>query len=266
MSAERSPPLPTVLRWLARGLFAAALAAALFGWWRRDRVRARVPAPAPYRAEPLAIDWRRERFRPWSSAEDGVRLEHPERFEPVRGFGRFTSRDLKDGLVETDVVAFRCGAPRAVIVVALYQSPRARSFEEWVSLARAEPEPPQPAPPAAGPFRGPAPAAFSMEFGGSHRSFRRLRLGERSALAVEARGAVQYPARGNPRMELWHFESRLVALGDRAARITAGVHTDQHAAAAPGLRRTLDSFRWEPSTPLGLPPGAPGPIRPPDRR
>jgi len=237
-SGPPRPALPrTVLRWLARALLLAALAAALHGWWLR-RARARRPAVAPVATlhpKPAAIDWRRERFVRWESPEDGVALEVPERFEAVRGVGRFTSRALVGGLLETDVVAFRSGEPRGVVVVALYDSPRRRSWPEWAAMARADP-----------PQEPQDPGSFASEFGGTARRFAPARQGARAALAIAARGAVRYPARGAEEWEVWEFRSRLVAEGSRAARVTAGLHADHFAACLPVVERVLESFRWSP--------------------
>jgi len=237
-------PGPQRLRAFARVLTAGAFGSLVYLIWANADEMHRPPpaAGAPLRLSPLEIDWSREPFQQWGSAEDGVALVYPSRFEAVRGLGRFTSRDLRDGLTETDVVAFRSMEPRAVIVVAAYRAARPLGREAWVKLAKAPGGPP-PEPGVR------APSAFSMEFGGSAKTYRRLRIDGREALAVSARGAVKYPARGNERMELWQFESRLLAEGERAVRITAGVHLDHAATAAPAFDRVLASFRWTPERP-----------------
>lgn len=228
---------PRRLRLTARILFAAALVSMGFVIYRRRQTQ-QAPPP-PLRVAPLALDWTRELFQPWTSVEDGIALEYPARFEPVRGFGRFTSRKVAGGLVEEDLVAFRSMAPRGVIVVALYRAPRPLTWEEWRKLVLADRGAPPPAKPG-------APTPFAAEFGGSDYIDRLTTAGDRPALAVQARGAVKYPIRGSETMELWQFESRLVAQDARAVRITAGIHSDQAASARPALQRTLNSFRWKP--------------------
>ena len=224
------------LKWAARCLFVAAALAAAHGFWlRRSR-----PAEAHVeglRQAPVSIAWTREEWATWESAEDGIRVRHPARYDTVRGFGRFTSRDIEGGIFESDVVAFRSNEPRSVITIAAYKAPKPLSWEEWTALAKAA----LPAVPARDPR---APTPLAAEFGGSDRAFRTLDVAGRPMLAVTARGPVRYPLRGNDRWEMWHFESRLVAEGDRAIRITAGVHVDQHAGARQGLERTLESCRW----------------------
>src|SRR5438067_9467718 len=127
------------LKWLARACFAAAVLALAYGLWLRRAAPSAAPtAPQPVREKPLAIDWGREPFREWSSPEDGFRLLYPARFDPERGFGRFTSRDIAGGIVETDMVAFRSMQPRSVIMIAGYQAPRPLSWDEWISLAKDE--------------------------------------------------------------------------------------------------------------------------------
>jgi hypothetical protein len=254
----RNPPF-NWLSWLARGLFVAAVLAAGYGMWLK---RAATPSGHPAAAEaqalrksPIAIDWPREEFLSWSSAEDGIEIRYPARFDAVRGFGRFTSRDVEGGIEEggieeTDVVSFRSSEPRAVIVVAAYRAARPLTWEEWTSLAKENPPPQPPDPDPQTPDPRPQigrqlpPSPFALEFGGSDREFRETRAGERPALAVSARGAVKYPIRGNEQWELWRFESRLVAEGDAAVRVTAGVHHDHYEGAREGLERALESFRW----------------------
>jgi hypothetical protein len=235
-TAPRPNALSISLKWTARFLFAASVFAVGYGIWYGRTHPVTAPAEA-LRQKAVSIDWSREPFQHWTSPEDGVEVTYPSRYEAVRAFGRFTSRDLVGGLVETDVVAFRSAEPRSVILIAGYKSPRPLAWEEWIALAKEEVQV------ASGPGK---PSSFSAEFGGSDKTYRRVKAGDRSALAVSATGAVKYPIRGNEQMELWRFESRLVAQGDTAVRITAGVHSDQYAATRPGLERTVESFRWSP--------------------
>jgi len=241
MSQEASPkPAPNAwsrgLQWAARVVFAAALVAAV------SRLRpAQPPAGppvAPLRKVPVAIDWPREPFATWTSVEDGIALEYPTRYDAARAFGKFTSRDIAGGIVENDVVAFRSGEPRSVIVIALYRASKPLSWPEWTALAKT------PVPTPAPGSRDPSP--FGGEFGGSDKQYREVRQGDRTMLAVSAKGAVKYPIRGNEQMELWRFESRLAAQGSAAVRITAGAHADQWEGTRAGLERTLESFRWTP--------------------
>jgi hypothetical protein len=209
-------------------------------------IQRRPPEPVPsgnqvaVRAPAVNIDWSREAFLTWKSLEDGVSLEYPARYEAMRGFGRFTSRSLAGGLTEMDVGAFRTTVPRSVIAVATYRAAKPLAWDEWIQLAKAP----------YGPTKTPSPASalslFAAEFGGSDKEYRRLTLDGRPGLEVTAKGAVQYPLRGSERWEMWRFESRLFADGDRAARLTAGVHEDQWPGAREGLRRTVESFRWKP--------------------
>jgi hypothetical protein len=221
----------------ARVLFGFALV--LAGWTVMKRRSERMTAAPAGPPAPLAIAWDRELFAEWKSEEDGITVLHPERFDTVRGFGRFTSRKVADGIEEVDVAAFRSMAPRAVITLATYRAEKARTWEQWVALAKQDLGAPPPSDPK-------TPSPFSAEFGGSDGEYRIVPQGEREALAVSARGAVRYPARGNETMELWHFESRLVAEGDRAVRVTAGVHQAHWEQARPGMDRVLASFRWIP--------------------
>jgi hypothetical protein len=231
-------PWTLLLKWLARGFFAAAVLAVLYGAWLGHTRPQKEPE---VRQAAVHVDWAREPFSRWTSVEDGVELLYPgRRYDAVRGFGQFTSRDVAGGIQETDIVAFRSAAPRSVIAVAAYKAPRPLSWDEWVALAKG-PVSSNSQPPAPN-----APAPFSAEFGGSDQAFRMTTVGGRQALAVSARSAVRYPIRANTQMELWQTESRLVAQGDRAVRITAAVHTDHYEAARPGLERTLESFRWNP--------------------
>lgn len=230
------------LRLASRALLVAAFAWAVYTVWTRSTEVRRPPAGKEHslRLPPPRIDWGREPFKNWASPEDGIELQYPARYEAVRGLGTFTSRVLREGLTETDVAAFRCAEPRSVIVAAAYRSPRPRTWKEWTALARAGPgPPPDPA--------SDEPSAFAMEFGGSDREYHTVAVTGVPCMAVSARGAVKYPARGNDQMELWRFESRLFARGERAVRVTAGVHEDHYAAALPGLERVLESFRWSPA-------------------
>jgi hypothetical protein len=239
---------------MARGFFVAAVAAVGYGFWLKKQRPPETEGPVQVKA--ITIDWSREEFRQWSSPEDGLSVSYPARYDAVRGFGRFTARDLQDGLEEQDAVAFRTGEPRSVITVATYRSEKPRSWEEWVALAK-RPTPQITTPPPTQKQRGLLgiplgeklpPSPLSAEFGGSEMEFRQVKVGNRPALAVTARGAVRYPLRTNEIMELWRFESLLLAEGTRAVRITAGVHADQYQATEPGLRRTLNSFRWTPAS------------------
>jgi hypothetical protein len=124
--------------------------------------------------------------------------------------------------------------------VAGYKAPKPMSWEEWMRLAKA-PYGPTEKPAAAG-----TDSLFAAEFGGSEKHYRRITVDGRDGLEVAAKGAVQYPLRGSERWEMWHFESRLFAEGDRAIRITAGVHQDQWPGTREGLQRTVKSFRWAP--------------------
>jgi hypothetical protein len=231
------------LRWLSRLVLAAGLMVAGLTWGP-GLLHPRAPSPAlvtvtdPLRKQPVQIDWSREQFRQWSSPEDGVAVTYPARYDATRAFGRFTSRDLSGGITEQDVVAFRSGQPRSVIIVAAYKAPHPLTWAQWVALAKHEPAPTPP--------QQAAPTAFPYEFGGSQRVYAPARVSGRAALAVSGEGALKYPMRGNQQMELWRFESRFTAEGDTAVRITAGVHADQYAGAREGLEKTLDSFRWTP--------------------
>jgi hypothetical protein len=259
--AATGTPLSRALRWTARGFFAAALLAAGYGFWLRRQPPPPTPAAAQgARPEALAaIDWAREPFQPFAIAEVGISLLHPARFDVNRGFGRFTSRDLAGGIKETDLAAFRCARPRAVIAVASYRAPREMTWSQWLALARAPLRPPVPEGSTPG-ARPPAPS-LSSEFGGSDLAYRSERVEGRAWLRVSGRGALRYPVRGNDRWEVWRFESRFAAEGHAALRITAGVHADHHAAAREGLERALASFRWEPRSERrrehseGAPPG-----------
>ena len=245
-------PLTPLLKWISRAFFVAAVAALGYGFWLRQHKPADPEEPVQVKA--VKIDWSREPFSTWESKEDGIQLSYPTRYDAVRGFGRFTARDLQDGIEEQDAVAFRTGEPRSVITIATYRSQQPRTFDEWVALAK-RPVPTLTTPPPADTQRGPLglnlgkalpPSPLGAEFGGSDLQFRRTEAGGLPALAVTARGAVRYPLRTNEVMEMWRFESLLIAEGMRAVRITAGVHADQYAATEPGLRRTLASFRWTP--------------------
>lgn len=247
-------PLTPLLKWIARFFFVAAVAALGYGFWLRQNRPPETEGPVQVKA--LKIDWSHEEFRQWESQEEGIQLSYPARYDAVRGFGRFTARDLQDGIEEQDAVAFRTGEPRSVITVATYRSQQPHTLDEWIALAK-RPVPKVTAPPPAEAQRGPLglnlgqklpPSPLGAEFGGSDMEFRRTEVGGRPALAVTARGAIRYPLRTNDLMEMWRFESLLVAEGTRAVRITAGVHADQYAATEPGLRRTLTSFRWTPPT------------------
>lgn len=220
------------LRWAARGVFGAAVLVLGLLIWRQARERPSAPAPIVSNAPAIHIDWTREPFTEWKGEDPDVILQYPLRYEAVRGFGRFTSRDMAQGMKETDVVAFRSAAPRSVITIAAYKAPRALSWPEWTALARLEQRDGKGAP------------TLAEEFGGSERVYKEIRQGDRPALAVSARGGVRYPVRGSEAWELWKFESQFVAEGDRAVRVTAGVHVDQYAAALPGFRKVLESFRW----------------------
>ena len=224
------------LKWLARVFFVAALAAAVYGrLLHRSRTEKPQPAPPP----PVAIDWPHEPFRDWSSKEDGIRLEYPARFDETRGFGKFTSRGLLNGVSETDLVAFRSGVPRCVITIAMYQAPQPLSWEQWTALAKASiPEPAS--------VRSKEPSVFAAEFGGSQRRFHALRVRDRTALEIYAQGAVKYPIRGNETMELWDLHSRMFARGAVAVRITGGVLHEQLKNTKPAIDRALSSFRWNP--------------------
>lgn len=267
--AGRRRQLPAVsrwLRWLSRAFFAAALASLAAGFWLRERPPAQ-PAERPYRPSSTGVEgstarinWVQEEFLRWESSEDGLSLSYPARFDAVRGFGRFTSRDLQDGLVQQDAVAFRASAPRAVIAVSTYRAESPLSWVGWQRLAR-RPTPRLEGPPPEPP-RGPLelnigrklpPSPLSSEFGGTDLEYTPARIGTLPALAVQARGAVRYPLRSNETIELWRFESRFAAQGDRAVRITFGVHADHYEATLPAIRRVLASFRWDPQAPQGTP-------------
>jgi len=225
------------LKWAARLLFVAAVGAGIYVWRSENRS---VETISPITPGPLQVDWAAEPFVEWNSAEAGVSVRHPARYDAVRGFGRFTSRELAGGLGETDLVAFRCSAPRSVIVIATYQAPRTLSWAEWVALAKED---------AASQAAGTSQhlPAFSTVFGGSDREYRAMTVDGRPVLAVAGRGAIRYPVRGNEGWELWRFESRFVASGAAGVRITAGVHSDHYEAALPAIERVLDSFRWRPA-------------------
>ncbi|MBM3457364.1 MAG: hypothetical protein FJX77_02345 [Armatimonadetes bacterium] len=224
-------------------MFAAAVASAVWtGYQQRQGRLGRRLEPQPVRLQPLSLDWSRELFQTWKLEEDGISLEYPARFDVVRGFGKFTARWVAGGIREEDVAAFRSMAPRSVITIALYRAPRQMTWAEWKALALRD----RGAPPARDPK---APAPFAAELGGSDFEDREVQLGEFPALAVRARGAVKYPIRGSETLELWQFDSRLVAQGDRAVRVTAGVHLEQAALARPGLDRVLNSFRWRSGRP-----------------
>ena len=225
-----------VLKWAARLLIAAGIVAAI-QVWRSGKVT--VETAASVGVAPLRVDWNQEPFADWSSSEAGIAVRHPARYDAVRGFGRFTSRELAGGLAETDLVAFRCSAPRSVIANATYQAPRSLTWAEWVALAKQVPGPPS----AAG---AAGTGVFSTVFGGSERVYRQAQVSGRPALAVSGKGAVRYPVRGNDGWELWRFESRFAAAGSTGVRITAGVHDQHYEAARPGIERALDSFRWTP--------------------
>lgn len=231
-----APWAPRALRILSRVLFAAALLSLAAVVVQR---RSAPSGPPPvFRMTGVKLDWTRERFVPWVSAEESIEVSRPERFDVVRGFGRFTSRTLERGIYQEDLVAFRSLEPRGVITVAVYRSPKLLSWESWKALCR----PPAEIRPT--PLGTPGP--FWAEFGGSRHRLWDTVLEGRPALSVTAEGAVQTPVRGDERIEPWRFESVFSASGRRAVRLTVGIHRDQYAGARPGMERVLLSFRWRP--------------------
>ena len=203
----------------------------------RPRLRQCVRLP---QGRPRGVEqWRQQEFQDWAGVKHGVALRYPARFDAVRGFGKFTSRDVSGGLTETDLVAFRGAEPRAVIVVALYRSPVPLAWAEWGRRARGPAEAAPSAP-------GNRPTPFPLEFGGTERKFAATRAGNRPALRVSALGAVKYPLRGNEEWERWRFESVFVAEGAEAVRVTAGLPEADWPYAAEGLEKVLASIRWTP--------------------
>lgn len=176
--------------------------------------------------------------------EDGVSLHYPAVFDAVRGFGEYTARDLQGGLREMDLVAFRCGSPRCVVSVHLYRAPRPLSWEQWRDLAKAEV---RTAPP-----RGETPDTFASRFGGPNRKFSELEQNGRPLLHC-----ADLVAERSGKLEVWSIESRFVAGGDRAARITAGAPAGEWPHVGPLLRQVLESFRWNPPRETTRP-GGPG--------
>lgn len=230
-------PLSRALKWASRLAFAIGTAALIWGvWYRRTHPSTR--APEPFHVSTIAVNWEREPFQKWSDAEDGIEIEHPSRFDEVRGFGKFTAHAVTDGLSESDLVTFRCMAPRSVIAIAVYRAPQPLTWEQWQALARKTGPP--------GGTKPGIPSPLGEEFGALERTYRPTLAGKLPALEVAALGAVRFPQPGQPNIEAWRFESRFVAEGNTAIRLTAGVHQDQYQSALPGLRRTLDSFRWTP--------------------
>lgn len=240
------PSLSRIFRWLSRALFVAAVLAALAGvWLRRHRPADVPPAAATRPAAAAAIIPSHEALKSWASAEDGVSLRYPELFDAARGFGEYTARTLQGGLRETDLAAFRCGTPRSVVTVHLYRAPRPMSWGQWRALAEAGVKPLS--------LPGETPDTFASRFGGPNRKFSELEQAGRPMLDCE--DTVAESTSGA--LEVWSIRSRLVAEGDRAARITVGAPTNNWRQVQPLLRQVLESFCWDPPHWAARPPKPP---------
>lgn len=203
---------------LSRACLALALVLGAAGILSSARRKSPVPAvPSPRLGG--AQTWRR-----FELAEDGLELEHPDQWEPLRGFGKFTTRRLPGGIAAEDLVVFRGGAPRVVVSVVRYRvEARGAEPENWTRLAARS-----------------APNGLLPEFGGSNYQWSAAGP-ERWCSAV---GAVQVPLRGNIPPELWWFRSRFIPGVHTSLRVTCGTEERCRGELKSTFERVLRSVVW----------------------
>ncbi len=207
----QNPELARVMRWLARGVFVAAVALLVLQWgpWRR-----RAPEPPRVAGRTPLKDWTLEPWDRWTSRRYGVSLERPAGWAADEPFEDYTEHALGDLKVAV-VVGFREASP---IVVYRYRAPRELPWSEWRRRAAKD-------------------AEFRREFGSEILRRRAVTVSGLPALELEAQGAV--------RSRLWYSRSLLFARGRLAFRVTVGADHRDWPTAQRFAERVLRSVRYE---------------------
>jgi hypothetical protein len=197
------------LRWVARGLFAAAIASVAVVWWTgRGRQSRAAPPPPP-------VDWSREPWQTWRSARYGLSLERPAAWAPDEPFERFTERALAD-LRVAPIAGFRGETP---VVIYRYTAPGPLTWGAWRRRLAQD-------------------GAFRAEFGSRLLDERPSRVSGRPGLDLLGEGATG--------RRLWRYRTLFFADGPVAFRVTAGADLRGWPAAAPIFDRLLRSIEYHP--------------------